>query len=38
MTHISMSFLSELVQVCEKELLPMLLGGYFNILHKQEEK
>ena len=31
-------FLSELVQLCENETLPMIVGGDFNIIRKPEEK
>jgi hypothetical protein len=31
-------FLAELVRTCENEQLPMLLGGDFNIIRRQEEK
>ena len=31
-------FLSELVRICEDETLPILVGGDFNIIRRQEEK
>ena len=31
-------FLAELVRICEGETLPMLVGGDFNIIRRQEEK
>jgi hypothetical protein len=31
-------FLSELVWTCDNEQLPMLIGGDFNILRRNEEK
>jgi hypothetical protein len=31
-------FLAELVRTCEDEILPMLVGGDFNIIRKREEK
>jgi hypothetical protein len=31
-------FLSELVRICDVETLPMLVGGDFNIIRRQEEK
>jgi exonuclease III len=31
-------FLAELVRVCEIETLPMLIGGDFNIMRRQEDK
>ena len=31
-------FLAELVRICENEELPMLVGGDFNIIRRQEEK
>jgi hypothetical protein len=31
-------FLAELVQICEHETLPMLVGGYFSIIRQKEEK
>jgi hypothetical protein len=31
-------FLAELVRVCEAETLPKLIGGDFNIMHRQEHK
>ena len=31
-------FLAELVRICEKEERPMLVGGDFNIIRRQEEK
>ena len=31
-------FLAELVRICENETLPMLVGGDFNIIRRQEEK
>ena len=31
-------FLAELVRICEAETLPMLVGGDFNIIRRQEEK
>jgi endonuclease/exonuclease/phosphatase family metal-dependent hydrolase len=30
-------FLAELVRICESESLPMMVGGDFNIIHRQEE-
>jgi hypothetical protein len=32
------SFLAELVRVCENETLPLMVGGDFNIIRRQEEK
>ena len=32
------AFLAELVRICENEPLPMLIGGDFNIIRRQEEK
>jgi hypothetical protein len=32
------NFLAELVRICESENLPMLVGGDFNIIRRQEEK
>jgi hypothetical protein len=32
------SFLTELVRVCENETLPLMVGGDFNIIRRQEEK
>jgi hypothetical protein len=32
------SFLVELVRVCENEMLPLMVGGDFNIIRRQEEK
>jgi hypothetical protein len=31
-------FLVELLQICENEALPMLVGGDFNIIQNKEEK
>ena len=31
-------FLAELVRVCELETLPMIIGGDFNIMRRQEDK
>jgi hypothetical protein len=31
-------FLAELVRICEEESLPILVGGDFNIIRRQEEK
>ena len=31
-------FLAELVRICDHENLPMLVGGDFNIIRRQEEK
>jgi hypothetical protein len=31
-------FLAELVRMCENEPLPMLVGGDFNIIRRQDEK
>ena len=31
-------FLAELVRICENETLPLLVGGDFNIIRRQEEK
>jgi hypothetical protein len=31
-------FLAELVRICESELLPMMVGGDFNVIRRQEEK
>jgi endonuclease/exonuclease/phosphatase (EEP) superfamily protein YafD len=31
-------FLAELVRICESETLPMMVGGDFNIIRRQEEK
>jgi hypothetical protein len=31
-------FLADLVQICESETLPMLVGGDFNIIRRKEEK
>jgi hypothetical protein len=31
-------FLAEMVRICESETLPMLVGGDFNIIRRQEEK
>ena len=31
-------FLTELVQACSKEILPILIGGDFNIIRRGEEK
>jgi hypothetical protein len=31
-------FLAELVRICDSESLPMLVGGDFNIIRRQEEK
>jgi hypothetical protein len=31
-------FLAELVQICEEETLPILVGGDFNIIWRREEK
>ena len=33
-----MDFLAEMVRICENEPLPMLVGGDFNIIRRQEEK
>jgi hypothetical protein len=30
--------LAEIVRTCENEMLPLLLGGDFNIIRRQEEK
>jgi exonuclease III len=32
------NFLSELVRVCSKEALPIVIGGDFNIIHSLDEK
>jgi len=32
------SFLSEMVQVCSKETVPIIIGGDFNIIRKPDEK
>jgi hypothetical protein len=32
------SFLAELVRGCENEMLPLMVGGDFNIIRRQEEK
>jgi hypothetical protein len=32
------SFLAEMVRVCENETLPLMVGGDFNIIRRQEEK
>jgi hypothetical protein len=32
------AFLAELVRVCENETLPLMVGGDFNIIRRQEEK
>ena len=32
------ALLSELVRICENESFPMLVGGDFNIIRRQEEK
>jgi hypothetical protein len=32
------SFLAELVRICENEMLPLLVGGDFNIIRRKEEK
>ena len=32
------AFLAELARICEKEPLPMLVGGDFNVIRKPEEK
>jgi exonuclease III len=32
------NFLSELVRICSKEALPMIIGGDFNIIRSQDEK
>jgi hypothetical protein len=31
-------FLAELVRMCEKQTLPMLVGGDFNIIRSPQEK
>jgi hypothetical protein len=31
-------FLAELVRICDSESLPMMVGGDFNIIRRQEEK
>ena len=31
-------FLAELVRICENETRPMLVGGDFNVIRRQEEK
>ena len=31
-------FLADLVRTCEKETLPLLLGGDFNIMRRQSDK
>jgi endonuclease/exonuclease/phosphatase family metal-dependent hydrolase len=31
-------FLAELVRICEDEMLPLLVGGDFNITRRKEEK
>jgi hypothetical protein len=31
-------FLAELVRTCESDILPMLVGGDFNIIRKRKEK
>ena len=31
-------FLAELVRICDGETLPMLIGGDFNIIRREEEK
>ena len=35
---VNLILLAELVRICEKEELPMLVGGDFNIIRRQEEK
>ena len=32
------NFLSEMVRVCSKETLPIIIGGDFNIIHRLDEK
>jgi hypothetical protein len=32
------SFLIKLVRVCENKTLPLMVGGEFNIIRRQEEK
>jgi hypothetical protein len=32
------SFLAEPVRICENEMLPLLVGGDFNIIRRKEEK
>ena len=36
--NFKLDFLAELVHICDKEELPMLVGGDFNIIRRQEEK
>jgi exonuclease III len=31
-------FLSEMVRVCSKETIPMVIGGDFNIIRRSDEK
>ena len=32
------NFLSEMVRVCSKETLPIIIGGDFNIIRRPDEK
>jgi hypothetical protein len=36
--HFKQAFLAELVHLCSKESLPMLIGGDFNIIRGPNEK
>jgi hypothetical protein len=37
-SELKSNFLSELVRVCSKDTLPMIIGGDFNIIRRPDEK